>query len=1369
MPVLKTGMGQAFNEAVQADCSSFMGHHFILLVDELFRFKLGCTLKDGQTTKHLSDAIVKTWIGIFGPPKKLICDQGTNLASKEMAEWCDRLNIQRVLGGAEPNKPGRHSLTGLVEKHIDLVKMTMSKMFADLAEGQQEVDVSLLLSEACMGHNTLLTFSGVVPICAVLGQPPRDYTDAASPALTDQDPSSLLERAVLYRQHAKAATLRSVAEWRLSKAAHHHKQQAGKPIRKGDLVDLYRRPATRDIPGWRGPALVLDLLESAGTAIVKWQNRPYVVSLRHLRHHEGHAAALHLVQTQGPSAVYETDRLDLRSLMQLMDFADAEAFGKIFTFGWIYVPENQTWRHERLDHPVIGLATSVAHDFLRDFKFDALKFGTAVRKIPPIPACVSGMLICWSRRNRLHYRIAEVTPSEGINLTKFMPDVMSSSFLLFCGWQFISSDDPATMTRPPHLEDIPPPFQDDGMSLDDPGGFDIDDWNPESSPDDADVDDAMSSDRPPGDLIKPPEEPSPPARYEQDSSSSRSRSSRNRQKPEPMDAGTGSHAEKSDTDRSRSSRGRNAAPPGPNPKYPEGPNPKYPGAIPKYPGPDPKRMAQPKHPPDVPQPPSDSARSRSSRDKPRAGKAGSSADPKRGGAPPPQPTPKAEPPSSASDRSRSVRNAKVPPRPGRLAPSSSTATAAPAPGADPPDPEPVLPIAETPTASSDHPETTTTMESDVPETEDLDTLYSMYAAEEPAVTSESLWRIPGPFGTTQHHFHCDISDGRFYRVDEATDNLSSSEMHEHEAEIMQGDAAEIKQFLNFDVWELRRKDASLKPISCTWVRKWKRTHRGPDGKWLRKIKCRLCVRGFLDPQKAMLSKHSSTATRLSQKLLVSVAALHSWEIESWDVSSAFLQGISFEEITRVAKALGVPSPLVERFVVIQVPGNVWFHLKEMGFLPQGMSAVQAQQDYVLMLKKPMYGLNDAPKLWQLSLRYHLQIEMKARVSHHDENFYYWRSDDGKHLTGVCTTHVDDTNNAAAASDLQHRRALLERKFGKLSVQTLPFMHVGITYERLPDGGLRLHQKEFAQALKLVKIDRSRQPDSPLDAAETTTLRGALGGLLYLTYTRPDISADVVLLQSKVTKATIADLRQANSIIRRAQQHSSRGMYFRKLQTPLCLMAIADASFSTKNTSYAVEGTLSVLKTAPVGLTPGTQSAKVWSGQCHVLAHHSGKAKRVSHSTSHAETLSAYSTLSTTEQVAERYTELTAPHVPSVDELIQMSSRGSYELPVHHFTDCMDLVELATGLRGCPQDRSQRLIVLSIRERRLLGKTSSTNHLQTQDMVANSLTKHDPSDMQMATLLSSGLLAFSHATVHRPVTRVTEDYDEADLLSFRDSQ
>ena len=334
------------------------------------------------------------------------------------------------------------------------------------------------------------------------------------------------------------------------------------------------------------------------------------------------------------------------------------------------------------------------------------------------------------------------------------------------------------------------------------------------------------------------------------------------------------------------------------------------------------------------------------------------------------------------------------------------------------------------------------------------------------------------------------------------------------------------------------------------------------------------------------------------------------------------------------------------------------------------------------------------------------------------------------------------------------------------MQTLPFEHVGVTFER-DKSGLKLHQREFALALKPVSIERGRAPDSPLTPAELTTLRGALGGLLYLTYTRPDLSADVVLLQSKITKATIAELRQCNTVVRRAHQNAGRGLFFPKLHPPLCLMAIADASFSTKSTSYAVEGTLTVLRTAPSNLQTGTQSAKAWSGPCHVLAHHSGKAKRVSHSTSHAETLAAYSTLSTTEQAAERFTELTAPKKSSVDDLIDMSSRGLYDMPVHHFTDCFDLVELATGSRGCPQDRSQRLIILSIRERRLLGKTQSTNHLQTQDMPCNALTKSDPADRQLAKLLESGMLVFEHATVHRPVQHVTEDYDEADLLSYND--
>ena len=51
----------------------------------------------------------------------------------------------------------------------------------------------------------------------------------------------------------------------------------------------------------------------------------------------------------------------------------------------------------------------------------------------------------------------------------------------------------------------------------------------------------------------------------------------------------------------------------------------------------------------------------------------------------------------------------------------------------------------------------------------------------------------------------------------------------------------------------------------------------------------------------------------------------------------------------------------------------------------------------------------------------------------------------------------------------------------------------------------------------------------------------LGGLLYLTYTRPDISAEVVLLQTKINVATVAELRQCNATIKRAHSGSSLGL------------------------------------------------------------------------------------------------------------------------------------------------------------------------------------------------------------------------------------
>ena len=73
-----------------------------------------------------------------------------------------------------------------------------------------------------------------------------------------------------------------------------------------------------------------------------------------------------------------------------------------------------------------------------------------------------------------------------------------------------------------------------------------------------------------------------------------------------------------------------------------------------------------------------------------------------------------------------------------------------------------------------------------------------------------------------------------------------------------------------------------------------------------------------------------------------------------------------------------------------------------------------------------------------------------------------------------------------------------------------------------------------------------------------------------------------------------------------------------------------------------------------------------------------------------------------------------------------------------------------------------LIVLALREKRMRGVFQSLMHVDTQDMLANSLTKHVSVDPLLRKVLSSGLLAL----LHRIVVRVSEpgDYDEDWLLS-----
>ena len=375
----------------------------------------------------------------------------------------------------------------------------------------------------------------------------------------------------------------------------------------------------------------------------------------------------------------------------------------------------------------------------------------------------------------------------------------------------------------------------------------------------------------------------------------------------------------------------------------------------------------------------------------------------------------------------------------------------------------------------------------------------------------------------------------------------------------------------------------------------------------------------------------------------------------------------------------------------------------------------------------------------------------------DENLFYWKEEKVKKLKAIVTTHVDDCGAGAKNEWLTLQHKLLVEKFGTVTRQTLPFVHCGVQYSKIPDG-FRMTQDDFCKKLKPASISNDRKDNDDLTPSEVTMFRSILGALLWLTATRLDLVADVCLLQTQVTLAKVTHLRQANNTVKRAQSvEPNLGLIFRKLRGPLRVMCIHDSSAAGNVRHYAQEGILVVLAEDKLqhfteyGHVLSNDEARLLGGTVHVLWAHGAKAKRVSYSTSHAETLAAISGLEAASLVTVRLAELLYVPKPSFHSLLAVQERGVRQLPIDDLGDCRDLYELVCGDRGITQDKGQRLYVLALREARMSQRLRWIGLVPTASMTADALTKSMLAPPMMQ-LLSSGTVSFFNEEKHHIVLR-----------------
>ena len=287
------------------------------------------------------------------------------------------------------------------------------------------------------------------------------------------------------------------------------------------------------------------------------------------------------------------------------------------------------------------------------------------------------------------------------------------------------------------------------------------------------------------------------------------------------------------------------------------------------------------------------------------------------------------------------------------------------------------------------------------------------------------------------------------------------------------------------------------------------TNKDPTGETLI-AKARLVCGGHRDPDIALLRTDSPTTDALGVQLILVIAASFKWSIQAGDVSTAFLSGV-FDS----------------RNLYMRPPR-------------EGLPGVSSSS--LLELKKGVYGLCNAPRLWWRKLRQVLLtlgfVELKLLPC----VFVMWNFDENAKpvsLQGILAVHVDDV---ILTGDDLFEKVLVKLKqqltFGKWYYRE--FEYTGRTIRQSETGEIFVSQQNYSQKVPYVPVTSEQLKDLSTLVTEKTVadLRKTAGAACWLSKSsRPDLAFEVSLVQQSINHATFETVKLANQMVRRARQIS----------------------------------------------------------------------------------------------------------------------------------------------------------------------------------------------------------------------------------------
>jgi Reverse transcriptase (RNA-dependent DNA polymerase) len=424
-------------------------------------------------------------------------------------------------------------------------------------------------------------------------------------------------------------------------------------------------------------------------------------------------------------------------------------------------------------------------------------------------------------------------------------------------------------------------------------------------------------------------------------------------------------------------------------------------------------------------------------------------------------------------------------------------------------------------------------------------------------------------------------------------------------------------------------------------------------------KARLVVGGHRDRLKPKLVHNSTTVSQTSVRMTMTVAALFGFTLWSSDVRQAYLQS-------------AVPL------------------MRDVFLKPD---CLELNQDELVKILKPLYGLSDSGDYWHETLRaFHLDhLHMEQLVG--DHSCYFRRIADK--LVGLSSSYVDDLLHAGTPEFRDDITRMLKDNFEIRIEDAKQFTFAGVDVCSKP---YALTQSGYIKRLSKLKL-----------CAKFEDYRSARAKIAWLVQTRPDICCAVATAAQVTDKTfTVPCIRSLNKLVHRLQQTDTIGLQFPTLdQESLTIVCYTDSSFANNVDGSTQLGFI-------VALTDRTR-------KCCLISYRSYKARRIVRSSTAGETLAFADGFDAAFIIRRDLESILARHVP----LIML-------------TDSTGLFSTLTKDRYT-KERRLLLDIAAVREAYMRKDLANIGLIASCHNIADSMTKLAP-NQSLSHVMQSGVLS-----------------------------